>query len=179
MNKDFWIERNQTLNVDWSAKTVVYCRNIFNSIDIPDGKVVMLGSAYSLALEVLYSKFGNRAVGVDLWNFGNHHRCLERDIHDLEDFPCAFVYCDVASFSHIGMQDPCPRLTAFTWTLRNLQPGGYCITRMYGYTDQDKANTAKLQEIANQYNVDIQPIPDVYQGLDWHSKDDVLIKKIG
>ena len=137
MDKDFWIQRNQSINVDWTAKTVVYCRDIFNHIDLPHGKVVMLGAAYSLALEVMCSRFGDRTVGVDRWNFANHPRCIERDIFDLEDFDCAFVYCDIASFGHIGQQDPCPRLTALDWSLRNLVKGGYCITRLNGYTDED------------------------------------------
>jgi len=179
MNKDLWIERNNQLNCDWSAKTVQYCRNIFDSIDPPDGKIVMLGAAYSLALEVLYNKFGNRTVGVDKWNFGNHPRCIERDIFELEDFDCAFVYCDVASFSHIALDDPCPRLTAFDWSMRNLVQGGYCITRMYGYTARDKASTQMLLDIASKYSVEIGPLPQEYIGNGWHSRDDVLIKKKG
>ena len=179
MDKDFWIKRNQTINVDWTAKTVVYCRDIFNHIELPQGKVVMLGAAYSLALEVMYSRFGDRTVGVDRWNFANHPRCIERDIFDLEDFDCAFVYCDVASFSHIGQQDPCPRLTALDWSLRNLVKGGYCITRLNGYTDEDRKKTKLLLEIADKHNVGITALPREYSGNDWHSRDDVLIWKIG
>ena len=179
MNKDFWIKRNNQLNCDWTAKTVIYCRDIFNHIDLPEGKVVMLGAAYSLALEVLSNQFGNRAVGVDKWNLGSHPRCLERDVFELEDFDCAFVYCDVASFSHIALDDPCPRLTAFDWSLRNLVLGGYCITRMHGYTSRDKESTQMLLDIASKYTVEIGPIPKDYTGVDWHSRDDVLIKKIG
>jgi hypothetical protein len=179
MNKEFWIERNQSINVDWTAKTVVYCRDIFNHIDLPEGKVVMLGAAYSLALEIMYSKFGDRTVGVDRWNFGKHPRCIERDIFDLEDFNCAFVYCDVASFGHIGMEDPCPRLTAFEWSLRNLVKDGYCVTRLRGYTQEEHEKTQKLLDIAEKYSVTIGPMPKEYVGSDWHSRDDVLIKKKG
>src|SRR5210317_368811 len=164
MNKEFWIERNQSINVDWTAKTVVYCRDIFDHIELPEGKVVMLGAAYSLALEIMYSKFGDRTVGVDRWNFGKHPRCIERDIFELEDFDCAFVYCDVASFSHIALDDPCPRLTAFDWSMRNLVQGGYCITRMYGYTARDKASTQMLLDIASKYSVEIGPLPQEYIG---------------
>lgn len=179
MTKTYWIERNQTINVDWSAKTVVYCRNIFKHINIPKGNVVMLGAAYSLALEVLVGQFGKRAMGVDKWNFGNHPQCITEDIFELDDFDCAFVYCDVASFSHIAQQNPCPRLTAFEWSLRNLVPGGYCLTRMYGYSDQDMKSTQHLMRIVDKHNVTILPIPGNFRGSDWDSKDDVLLRKKG
>lgn len=188
--KEYWINRHADANISWNTKTVHYCRNIFNHIDLPDGKVVMLGAAYSLALEVLYSKFGDKAIGMDLWNFANHPRCLERNIFDLEDFDCAFVYCDVDSFTRIGINDPCPRLTAFEWSMRNLVKGGYCITRLHGHTEQDHQRTNKLLEITKKYPVEIAELPFVYDGIETDpnapgvpcpvdSRDDVLIKKIG
>lgn len=121
----FWRDHVIKHHTSWMQKSCVYHRCLWDHVKVPDsGKVVQLGVGVGMALELLYQKFGERTMGIDLFNMCDHPVLRQQDIRDLDDFPVAYVYCNVGNFN----ETPDIRRKSLDWSLRNLVQEGICLT---------------------------------------------------
>ena len=153
--ENYW--RNQTSeDLSWMQKSCVYHRCIWDHLDVPtNGKVVQLGVGHGQALELLYSKFGDRTIGIDLFNMCDHPVLKVEDVRTLEDMPVAYVYCNIGSFTNT----PQIRKIALEWSLRNLVKNGICLTSgNHSYVEEKLGY--KIADIAKNYNCHVLDMPN-------------------
>lgn len=168
-------------SISWKYKSCVYHRNIFKYISIPDnGKVVQLGTGYGLGLEILANQFPGRTSGYDIFNYGEHPLVNICDIRQMPDFDVAYVHCNVGNFTNT----PLLRKIGLEWTLKNLVPGGYCLTAG-GNEYVNSYFNFNFNDLVKSYNCEITAMPcdDEFESM-LHAnlydyRHECLIKKNG
>lgn len=97
------------------------------NLDLPKGKVVMLGTHDCFTFEQWKQKFGEeRVVGYDIINPSNNKSVIIKDLSTLsekDDYPCALICNDLPMWIVI----PETRKITLEWSLRNIVPGGYYL----------------------------------------------------
>lgn len=151
-----WWQEDLKEYLSWQYKSCVYHRHVFKHINIPEsGSIVMLGTGYGLALEILANQFVHReVVGYDLYNYADHPLVIEEDVANLKDQSIAYVYCNVGNF----IETPKIRLIGLKWSLKNLVPGGVCITSGNHPFVEDYLGF-KIKDIASEYNCCVENMP--------------------
>ena len=98
---DFWFNNYEQSGKfqDYRSKGCYMFNNIVPRLTIPkEAKIVQLGTALGISFDVLYKQFGDRALGIDLWNPLNHPGIVEKDMYQLEDMPMAFCNVNMGDF---------------------------------------------------------------------------------
>ncbi len=168
-------ETDSLCNYGWGGKSCYYFNHLFDYIDIPSsGNIIQIGVALGCSLEVLHQRFGDRVIGIDPWNPLDHPRVLPQRIQDTPDMPSAFIHCNAGDFRYT----PELRREALEWSLRNLVPGGVCLTAgnneyvesLLGFT---------TNEIATKHKCTIEDIPTEIrkQNNPFNTDSDCLIYK--
>ena len=152
-----WWEKDLLKNLSWQYKSCVYHRVLFNYLDIPRyGNILMLGCGYGMSLEILANQFPGRKVqGFDLYNYADLPLVIEKNVCDLEDQNIAYVYCNVGNF----VETPDIRKIALQWSLKNLVPGGVCVTSGNHDFVENFLNF-KITELASDYNCTVSNLPN-------------------
>lgn len=141
----FWFENQEQYWGKWNMQpqynldgyaAQIYSQIIIPQLQLPEGKVVVLGSNNCIAFDLLCEHYGqDRCVGYDLHNPTDHPCVIIKDANDLgpaDDIPIAFAFPDVCDW-YTG---PIARRCALEWAVRNTVPGGWVL----GPTDKNGAN---------------------------------------
>ena len=132
---DFWFNNHEQEGKyqDFRSKGCYMFNNVLPKLSIPEeGKVVQLGTALGISFDILYKQFGDRSLGVDLWNPLNHPNIIEMDMYILKDMPLAFCNVNVGNFKHT----PKLRKYAIDYAIRNTVKGGVITTAGGVYVDK-------------------------------------------
>ena len=124
---DFWFNNYEQSGKfqDYRSKGCYMFNNIVPRLTIPkEAKIVQLGTALGISFDVLYKQFGDRALGIDLWNPLNHPGIVEKDMYQLEDMPMAFCNVNMGDFSFT----PKLRKYSIDYAIRNMVKGGVITT---------------------------------------------------
>jgi|TARA_R110000796_G_scaffold252130_1_gene385269 hypothetical protein len=176
--KKFWYDQSIDY-LSWMQKTCVYHRCLWDHLDIPaEGKIVQLGVGFGLSLELLYQRFGARTMGIDIFNYCDHPVLYVQDIRETKDFKLAYVHCNVGNFN----TTPSIRKHGLEWSLRNLVPGGKCVTAGNDpWVDSELGiNMKKFASVHDCHVLDIPNDPlitKMNQIGKYHSKHDCIIVK--
>ena len=166
--------------ISWQYKSCVYHRKLFNWIDVPaEGYIVQLGVGYGLSLEILASRFGDRVIGFDIFNHGNHPLVEISDVRNLKDMPIAYVHCNVGNFYNTQKL----RKVGLEWCFRNLVSGGVCLTS--GGNDFVETQLGfTISSVADKYNCKVEQMPNdpsfiemTQQGRYNHNHECLVIKQ--
>lgn len=109
-------------------------REIIFNIDLPEGKIVMLGSHTGYGLNLLCEQYGaERVIGFDLYNPSNHPRVITGNIFDLShNIDCALIINDIGNYK----LTPKAKIYAQEWASNNTVSGGYILAN----TNNNNAN---------------------------------------
>ena len=134
---DFWFNNHKQSGKfqDFRSKGCYMFNNVLPKFSIffpRQGKVVQLGTALGISFDVLYKQFGDRALGVDLWNPLNHPNIIEKDMYQLEDMPMAFCNINMGDFRFT----PKLRMYAIDYAIRNIVKGGVITTAGGDYVNK-------------------------------------------
>ena len=116
-----WLNSDGFKSVPIFSKKYLYC------LDLPFGKVVMLGSFDGSTLKEWKQHFGaKRVLGYDIINPSNDPSIIVKDartLNETDDCPCALVCNDLPVWIVI----PETRKVTLEWSLRNIVLGGYYL----------------------------------------------------
>lgn len=124
---DFWFK---DVGVDghnhgYMSKSCFMFEHVLHGMLKPtSGKYMQMGTNFGVSFDILYRKYGNRCIGIDLWNPLNHPNIIERNMYDLEDIPLAFCNVDAGDFRWT----PKLRMFSIEYAIRNTVKGGIIIT---------------------------------------------------
>lgn len=126
---EFWFNQTHE-HGDVHDYGIDYCHNkiikqiIFN-LQLPKGKIIMLGSHRCVGLDILCHKYGNdRVIGFDLYNPTNHPCVKTGNIINLtEQINSALIINDLGSFK----LTPKSKIYAQEWASKNTVKGGYVL----------------------------------------------------
>jgi hypothetical protein len=133
-DRDYWfnqIEKHGNVN-DYG--TDYYAYKLFDHIitkikDIPNGKIVVMGTHNCVSFDLLCRHFGyDRCVGYDIDNPTNHPNVIVKNVMDLSEvdmLPIAFVHNDIGNFQ----LTPKAKMYAQFWAAKCVVPGGYFLGR--------------------------------------------------
>lgn len=140
---DYWF--NNTVHDEWDqGKENYYVHEFYEKIimqlDIPNGKIVVLGTHNCHSFDKLCKHFGyDRCVGYDLHNPTNHPNVIIKDCMTLSDddtIDIAFCHNDLGNYSTT------PKLKEHgqKWASKNIITGGYMLSN-------NNFNRAKVNNI--------------------------------
>lgn len=120
-------------NHGYNSKGYFLFTHVLPKLLIPtNGYVMQMGSNFCVSFDILYRMFGDRAIGVDLWNPLEHPKVIEKNIYDLHDINLSFCHIDAGDFSWT----PKLRLYSINYALRNMLPGGIIMTAGGEYVNE-------------------------------------------
>ena len=116
------------LNLDaYSQKLKTWSEENLYPLEMPEGKIIMLGTHNAFVFEHWRRNFGaERVVGYDIINPNNHPAVLIRDLSTLnesDNTPLALCCNDLPQW----IVAPKVRKAGYVWSLRNIVEGGYYI----------------------------------------------------
>ena len=148
-------------------------KEIVFQLDLPAGKIVMLGSNRCYGLEMLCKHYGyDKVIGYDLYNPTNHKCVITTNfLHYKESVKCAFIVNDIGNFE----LTPQAKIYAQKWAAKNTVKDGFVL----GNTSNNKAGyeieqymSSKGFDIINLTSFSTQDIPK------WALENYVLYKKV-
>jgi hypothetical protein len=134
---DFWFKFPCSLekghNYGYNSKGSFLFTRVLPKIGIPDSGIVMqMGSNFCVSFDILYRKYGERALGIDLWNPLDHPNVDEINVYDLPDINLAFCHVDSGHFQFT----PSLRTYSIEYAIRNTLQGGAIITAGGNYVNE-------------------------------------------
>jgi hypothetical protein len=148
-NKKYWYEETEKHGDVYEYGTDYYAYKLFDNIitqikDIPDGKIVVMGTHNCVSFDLLCKHFGyNRCIGYDIANPTNHPNVIVKNVMELSEidyFPIAFVHNDIGNFQ----LTPAAKLHAQKWAANCVVEGGYFLGRTnINYAKYDLEGTMK------------------------------------
>lgn len=124
---DFWFK---DVGVDghnhgYMSKSCFMFEHVLHGMLKPtSGKYMQMGTNFGVSFDILYRKYGNRCIGIDLWNPLNHPNIIEKDIYDLEEIDLGFCNVDAGDFRWT----PKLRMFSIEYAMRNMVKGGIITT---------------------------------------------------
>jgi len=89
------------------------------------GHFMQMGTNFGISFDILYRQYGNRCIGIDLWNPLDHPNIIEKDIYDLNDMNVGFCNVDAGDFRWT----PELRMFSIEYAMRNVVlKGGIIFT---------------------------------------------------
>jgi len=137
-------------NHGYNSKGYFLFTHILPKLAIPsNGHVMQMGSNFCVSFDILYRMFGDRAIGVDLWNPLEHPKVIEKNIYDLHDINLSFCHIDAGDFKWT----PNLRLYSIHYALRNTLKGGIIITAGGNYVNECLQVNLNEMFLKNDYTI--------------------------
>ena len=145
---DYWYNQTDTHHGNVFGYGPKYIHNriikeVVFQLDLPKGKIVMLGSHRCYGLELLCKHYGyDKVIGFDLYN-PTKHKCviITNFLHYNKSVNCAFVLNDIGSFE----LTPKAKIHAQKWAAKNTIKDGYVL----GSTNGNRAGYKIEEDMTN------------------------------
>ena len=124
---DFWFKDVGVNghNHGYMSKSCFMFEHVLDGMIKPaNGRYMQLGTNFGVSFDILYRRYGERCIGIDLWNPLNHPNIIEKDMYELKDRSLAFCNVDMGDFRWT----PKLRMHSIDYAIRNMVKGGIIFT---------------------------------------------------
>lgn len=157
---EYWFENeeqlNQVSNYDENYYLYRIFRDVICQLDLPSGKIVLLGTHRCVSFNLLCDHFGfDSCLGFDLYNPVSHPKVIVRDcstLNEQDNMPIAFGCNDVGNFPKTYEL----KLHAQKWLASNIVLDGVMLSR-----NNKNSRKIDLEGLMEDYGFENLPLADL------------------
>ena len=130
------------------------------------GHFMQMGTNFGVSFDILYRQYGNRCIGIDLWNPLDHPNIIEKDIYDLEDMNLGFCNVDAGDFTWTNYAGA-DYASSFVLRVKQDGTGGRSLAWPAG-VDWGAATAPELSTAANAVDIYVFLAVNNLEGSIWY-----------